>query len=303
MYMMIDVNSPLQGESLYSVEPWTTYTASYLNRTFAVVEAFKSYPNTLLFFSGNEVIDKPATVGVAPPYVRAVTRDLKNYIAQHSDRKIPVGYSAADVRSVLLDSWNYFRCAENGSASADPSVADVFALNSYSWCGNSTFQESGYSDLVAGFKGSNIPVFYSEYGCNKPSPRVFTEVATIYGSQMIPPFNGGIVYEYAQEASDYGLVTVHDDGSADILADIDTLQRQYAAVDFSKVQGSQASSSAGKTPACASNLITTQGFTTNFTLPSLPEIDSIIKSGVSPKPSGKLVAISNRSVPNAVSDT
>src|SRR6478735_8725423 len=26
MYMMLDVNSPLQGESLNSKEPWTTYT-------------------------------------------------------------------------------------------------------------------------------------------------------------------------------------------------------------------------------------------------------------------------------------
>jgi hypothetical protein len=62
IYVAVDVNSPLPGESIDRTAPWTTYTASYLNRTFAVVEAFKSFPNTLLFFSGNEVInDLPLT--------------------------------------------------------------------------------------------------------------------------------------------------------------------------------------------------------------------------------------------------
>ncbi len=302
MYMIIDVNSPLQGESLNADEPWTTYTAKYLNRTFAVVEAFKSYPNTLLFFSGNEVIDKPSTVAVTPSYVRAVTRDLKNYIAKHSDRKIPVGYSAADVRSVLFDSWNYFRCAENGNAN-DPSIADAFALNSYSWCGNSTFEQSGYSDLVSNFKGSNIPVFYSEYGCNKPDPRVFTEVPTIYGNQMIPTFSGGIVYEYAEEISQFGLVNISSDGSANLLTDFDTLKAQYAGVDFAKVRGTKASSTAGTAPSCNASLIKTSGFTTNFTLPSLPEIQSIINSGVSPAPSGKIITINNWNVKAIVHDS
>jgi 1,3-beta-glucanosyltransferase GAS3 len=68
--MLIDVNSPLVGESLNRDEPWTTYTSTYLNRTFAVVEAFKSYENTLLFFAGNEVINDPTSGGVVPPYIR-----------------------------------------------------------------------------------------------------------------------------------------------------------------------------------------------------------------------------------------
>jgi hypothetical protein len=68
--MLIDVNSPLAGESIDRSSPSTTYTASYLNRTFAVVEAFKSYPNTLLFFSGNEVINDEETGGTVPPYIR-----------------------------------------------------------------------------------------------------------------------------------------------------------------------------------------------------------------------------------------
>ena len=70
IYMLLDVNSPLPGESIDRAEPWTTYTTSYLNRTFAVVEAFKNYPNTLLFFAGNEVINDDPSGAVVPPYMR-----------------------------------------------------------------------------------------------------------------------------------------------------------------------------------------------------------------------------------------
>jgi hypothetical protein len=68
--MLIDVNSPLSGESIDRSNPSSSYTASYLNRTFAVVEAFKNYPNTLLFFAGNEVINDDATGTTVPPYMR-----------------------------------------------------------------------------------------------------------------------------------------------------------------------------------------------------------------------------------------
>lgn len=296
MYMMIDVNSPLVGESLDGSAPWTTYTSTYLNRTFAIVEAFRHYPNTLLFFSGNEVISDAASGKIDPAYVRAVTRDIKGYIAKHSDRSIPVGYSAADVRSVLFDSWNFFQCSDSGEVN-DTSRADIFALNSYSWCGDSSFTTSGYNTLVSGFTGTSIPVFFSEYGCNVPAPRIFTEVGTLYSDQMMPVFSGGVVYEYANEVSDFGLVNISSDGSVDILPDFYTLQSQYAKVDFKTVQTATANSKAATPPVCSSKLITTKGFETNFTLPVLPPgAAAILSKGVSPTPSGKIITISNWSV-------
>lgn len=132
MYMLLDVNSPLVGQSLDSSAPWTTYDVGYLNRTMAVVEAFSGYNNTLLFFAGNEVIDNIATAQYVPQYLRAVTRDLKQYIKNHIARDIPVGYSAADVRSVLFDTFNYLQC---DLGDGGMSQVDIFALNSYSWCG------------------------------------------------------------------------------------------------------------------------------------------------------------------------
>ena len=103
--MILDVNSPLAGQSIDRSNPSSSYTTSYLEHTFNVVEAFKSYPNTLGFFAGNEVINDVDTGIANPPYIRAVQRDLKQYISAHATRAIPVGYSAADVRVVLQDTW------------------------------------------------------------------------------------------------------------------------------------------------------------------------------------------------------
>ncbi|KAM7208485.1 Glucanosyltransferase domain containing protein [Naviculisporaceae sp. PSN 640] len=294
MYMLLDVNSPLVGESLQNFNTWESYYDTYLNRTFAVVEAFKNYPNTLAFFSGNEVISDIPSGKVVPPYVRAVTRDLKNYIAKHSSRPIPVGYSAADVRDVLFDSYNYFQCHEEGDEK-DMSHGDLFALNSYSWCGNSDFKKSTFDDLVEGFKESSVPIFYSEYGCNEVTPRIFTEVGTIYGPEMTDVFSGGVVYEYVQEDNNYGLVDVKEDGTAEILPDFYAFRDQVAKLDHKALQSMKPPSGpANKAPVCDPKLIKTKGFANNFTLPELPpNAPEILEAGVKPKPSGKLVDISD----------
>jgi hypothetical protein len=70
IYLIVDVNSPLDGESLSRVDPGSTYTAAYLTRIFSVVEAFKGYPNTLGFFGGNEVINDESNIKNIPPYLR-----------------------------------------------------------------------------------------------------------------------------------------------------------------------------------------------------------------------------------------
>lgn len=298
--MIIDVNSPLVGESLGSDKPWESYYTAYLNRTFAIVEAFKSYPNTLAFFSGNEVIQSVDSAKFVPPYVRAVTRDLKNYVKNHADRAIPVGYSAADVRSVLEDTWNYFQCAIDGDEN-DMSRADIFALNSYSWCGDSSFEESGYNTLVDLFKTSSVPVFYSEFGCNTPSPRVFTEIETIYSDKMTGVFSGGVVYEYAQEANNYGLAECNDDGTVNLLSDFATLQSQYKKVDFSKVQNVKATGAKVTAPECKASLIKEDGFNNNFTLPVPPPgAQELIDDGISPKPVGQIVEITDYTVNHVV---
>ncbi|KAB5585997.1 Glucanosyltransferase-domain-containing protein [Coniochaeta sp. 2T2.1] len=301
MYLVIDVNTPIVAQHLTSYKVYESYYSQYSNHTFAMVEAFKDYPNTLAFFSGNEIIDTIETAASVPPYIRAVTRDLKTYISKHCDRQIPVGYSAADVRDVLMDTFNYLQCSDPED-SGDMSRSDIFALNSYSWCGAATFTSSGYDGVVRNFTGASVPVFFSEYGCNTPAPRIFTEVPAIYGSEFTSVMSGGMVYQYTQEENDFGLVTLHDNGTAELLDDFYTLRDQYAKLDFKSVESVKASTGSPPTPPkCDPKLIVAKGFNANFTLPVMPPgTEDIIKNGVSPAPKGKLVSLSDLKVKQQV---
>lgn len=301
--MIIDVNSPLVAESLDAGQPWASYYPAYSNHTFAVVEAFASYPNTLLFFSGNEVIQKDMTPETVPPYVRAVTRDLKNYIKSNLKRQIPVGYSAADVRDILWDTWNYMSCGDGGKAS-DMSRGDLFALNSYSWCAiNATFESSQYDQLTNNFSTSSVPVFFSEYGCNTPKPRYWNETRALYSDKMTPTFAGGVVYEYTEEANGYGLVSLNG-SDLNIMGDFNRLKEAWATIDWESLQSQKAEKKKVTVPECSSKLIKESTFSHNFTLPKvLPEVQDMIDNGIKPKPSGKTVKISNYNVTLTVNDS
>lgn len=67
--MILDVNSPLEGDSLDRTGPESSYNAEYFKQVFGVIEGFKDYPNTLAFFSGNEVINEQSSKNV-PAYIR-----------------------------------------------------------------------------------------------------------------------------------------------------------------------------------------------------------------------------------------
>ena len=149
IYLVLDLNSPKY--SLNRAEPEVSYNAVYLQNIFATIDAFAAYNNTLAFFSGNEVIDKADNSWVAP-WVKAVTRDIKTYIGSRGYRKIPVGYSAADVNTNRLEMAEYMNCG------TDDERSDFFAFNDYSWCDPSTFETSGWDQKVANFTNYGLPL-------------------------------------------------------------------------------------------------------------------------------------------------
>lgn len=297
IYMLLDVNSPLAGQSIDRSQPKNSYNLDYLKHIFSVVEAFKDYPNTLGFFSGNEIINNIGTAKANPPYMRAVTRDLKQYIAAHASRKIPVGYSAAQVQEVLEDTWAYLQCNNAEGDDEDMSRSDMFGLNSYSYCGDaSSFEIAGYDKLVKWFSNTTIPVFFSEYGCNDPTPRPFDEVPLIYGPQMTV-LSGGLVYEWTQESSNYGLMQANDNGSASLLGDFDRLQGQFNKLNITLITAQNETATNLQPPRCSSDLISSDGFSNDFDIPSAPQgAAALISNGVSNAPTGTIVAVTETSV-------
>ena len=213
IYLILDVNTPKY--SLNRADPNPSYNDVYLQSIFATIDKFQGYTNTLAFFSGNEVInDGPSSISA--PYVKAVTRDIRQYIRNRGYRNIPVGYSAADVSENRLEMAKYMNCG------TDDERSDFFAFNDYSWCDPSSFTKSGWDQKVKNFTGYGLPLFLSEYGCNT-NTRDFGEVASLYGSDMTGVYSGGLVYEYSQEPSKYGLVEISGN-SVSTLPDFDALK-------------------------------------------------------------------------------
>lgn len=287
IYMLLDVNSGLYGTYIDRSNPSSTYTLEYLQHIFGIIEAFAPFPNTLGFFAGNEIINEDS-VYKAPAYIRAVVRDMKEYIANNVARSVGVGYSAADVATMLTDTWNYLGCELSNSTE---SKIDFFGLNDYEWCGDSSFTESGYDSLVKMFDGTNIPVFFSEYGCNNVEPRTFTNVPVLYGDQM-SVMSGGLVYEYSEESSNYGLVDINSTTEVTLLSDYTYLQKEYAKIDIKSITAVNKTAEAQAATSCKPSLITESAFINNWDLPERPSGgDALVSSGISSSNPGSLVSV------------
>lgn len=120
IYVVLDANNPLY--SINRANPGPSYNAAYLQSVFATIDAFAKYPNTMAFFSGNEVIHDEKETTLSARYVKAVTRDMRQYIRERVDRPIPVGYSAADVSTNRMQTAAYFNCG------TDDERSDFFAF-------------------------------------------------------------------------------------------------------------------------------------------------------------------------------
>jgi hypothetical protein len=226
IYLALDANTPkysLNRENEATLQ--RSYNDVYLQSVFATIDAFADYNNLLLFFSGNEVINAENNTNAAP-YIKAVTRDMKQYISNRHSRKIPVGYSAADVAKVIEQQALYFDCG------SDDARGDFFAFNDYSWCDFEdklqTFKGAGWDKKVQTYKNFPRPIFLSEHGCIEPK-RQWGEVSALYSTQMTGVYSGGLAYEYTVEPNKFGIVD-KDGDSIKPNKDFGLLKKAYAAV-------------------------------------------------------------------------
>lgn len=196
---------------------------------------------------------------------------------------------------------NYLACGDN-----DAERAEFYSLNVYEWCGDSSYDGSGYSQLKKNATGYNVPIFVSETGCRVPRPRLFTDQSAILGQEMSDSWSGAIVYEWIQEANDYGLVSygpkvdpkVNTDaldgyprsGTPTTLSpDYGNLKSQWATLSPTGVKLSAYSASASITPpACPTSTAGGWIVNGNAALPSVGQtLDSAATaSGATPIPTG-----------------
>lgn len=236
IYVIADLSDP--ETSIDRLDP--QWNIDLLDRYTSVVDDFHNYTNVLGFFAGNEVTNEVSNTD-ASAYVKAAVRDTKAYIKEKGYRTIPVGYSANDDIDIRVDLADYFACGD------EEERADFFGINMYEWCGSSSFKSSGYEEITEQYANLGIPAFFSEYGCNKVTPRKFTEVQAIYSDEMTDVWSGGIVYMYFQETNDYGLVSIDSSGDVKTLSDFNYLKSELASISPSLATANSASTSASVT--------------------------------------------------------
>ena len=193
IYVIADLSEP--STSINRDAP--RWDSTLYKRYTSVVDLMQQYTNTIGFFAGNEVSNEMSNTN-ASAFVKAAVRDMKKYIKDKDYRPMGVGYATNDDPDIRADMEAYFNCGP-----AEESI-DFWGYNIYSWCGESSFQESGFDRRTLEFSEYTVPVFFAEYGCNEVTPRPFTEVEALYGDEMTPVWSGGIVYMYFQEANNYG---------------------------------------------------------------------------------------------------
>ncbi|PSN74747.1 hypothetical protein BS50DRAFT_23330 [Corynespora cassiicola Philippines] len=230
IYLALDANTPeysLNRETQDTLH--RSYNDVYLQSVFATIDAFAEYNNLLLFFSGNEVINARNNTGAAT-FIKAVTRDMKRYIAEQHSRPIPVGYSAADVSENIEQQALFFNCG------TDDERSDFFAFNDYSWCDPSSFTQSGWDAKVKLYEDYSIPIFLSEFGCIT-NTRQWGEIASLYHENMTSVYSGGLAYEYTVEPNGYGMVELDDEGNITPNKDFDRLKSAYEKTDNPRGDG------------------------------------------------------------------
>ncbi|KAL8748707.1 MAG: hypothetical protein Q9184_007138, partial [Pyrenodesmia sp. 2 TL-2023] len=213
IYVLADLTTAKTGFNRVDPE----WTMDMFNNYTKALDAFARYDNFLAAIVGNEVINSVDTT-ISAPYIKAAIRDIKAYRDGQGYRQIPIGYSAADVEQVRLATQEYLVCGENISSNAD-----FWALNRYSWCGDSTFTESGYSNLYDDAEDYPVPIFFSETGCDLVDKREFDDQEVILGPEMNDRWSGAVLYQWREQSNSYGIVSYNFKTSAVSFTDTATL--------------------------------------------------------------------------------
>jgi hypothetical protein len=217
IYLILDLSNPKASINRDTPKYDTTLLKAFINKA----DAFAKYDNTLAYFAGNEV-NNDVTNTDSNPFVKATIRDMKAHMKAQS-RYIPIGYANNDDAKTLKNIVDYFNCGP------EEERIDFFGYNIYSWCGDSDMKKSGYDVKTKMFANYGIPVFFSEYGCNQPSPRKFGDVPALYSEPMSNVFAGGLIYEFTNEENNYGITKVEGNDFSK-LKDFDTYKKQLAKV-------------------------------------------------------------------------
>jgi len=263
IYTIIDLSLPLNGSIDRITPSWST---NLLDQYIATIDVFSKYDNVLAFNVGNEAVISNTTY--VAPFVKAAARDIKAYLTSKSS-SVLVGYAAINGDATFRgDLANYLSCDPSGSNSGATAI-DIYGLNDYEWCGDSTFQAS-YAGTESDFAAYNVVAYFSEFGCITSPPRLWTEVGALLSSDMSPVFSGGVAFSYFPATSvqgQFGMVNISSDGTTVTTSDdFNRLVTQYGQASPPNTP-TQSNSPAATYPSCPAQ---DDSFVASTTIPPTP---------------------------------
>lgn len=182
-----------------NIDGATQYSADLMKPVLKVVDDMANYSNLLGFVVAVDSIKMNTTTSVAKSY-RAAVRDIKAYLRLRSGRCPPVGVSISDQMM-----WGSLKLEYFTAGNVEERV-DFFAMDCWGWAHKSSFQISGWKNMVEHFSKYPVPMYMSAFGSVVGKPRLWQEIECLFSPDMTGVFSGGCLYTYLEYGNRYGIV-------------------------------------------------------------------------------------------------
>jgi hypothetical protein len=171
IYVISNLAQPLTQLSVSQ-----TWDHSAQDQFRTILDSIENFPNLLAIFVGSS----PITL----PFVKAVVRDMKEYMVIRNYRNIPIGafFRIAHGRSPQ----QYLSCGEQNSC------IDFLGIRSYRGCSDLQLKRQEYENATISYSDSSIPVVLLDESCN---PQIEL-LQSISGSGLAGILSGAIIFSY-----------------------------------------------------------------------------------------------------------
>jgi hypothetical protein len=168
------ISNLVQPVTQLSVSQTWDHSAQDQFRT--ILDSIESFPNLLATFLGSS----PITL----PFVKAVTRDMKQYMVMRNYRRIPIGTFIRTAHG--RGAQQYLSCGE------PTSCIDFLIIRSYQRCSDLQLKNQEYENATASYRDSSIPIILLDERCN---PQIEL-LQSISDSGLAGILSGAIVFSY-----------------------------------------------------------------------------------------------------------
>ncbi|KAK4565832.1 hypothetical protein LTR86_003681 [Recurvomyces mirabilis] len=250
------------------------YNAETMISNFRLVEELAAHPNVLGFVVSGSSMNTVRDTKVAE-VLRACIRDTKAFLHARGKRAVPVGATVSDLAMLRLPFLQYI------SSGPPAERADFAAIDCYSWAGKSSFQISGWRNLVASVsKVTRTPLMLSAFGTNITQPRLWDELLCLYSPDMTGVFSGGFAYTFFESGNLYGMVKTQEDGFRKPARDFNRFRKHFKIINCRATEELFSQTSDAEVPALELQTLPSDRWLAGPQLPPFPDTWARVIDGV-----------------------